>query len=232
MRAISIVLVSLAAASSGCFALFSLDAYDDPSPPVDTTPSIDAAPPSPPLDAAPEASAPRRIVFVTSQVFAVGPAGIAGIGSANDACSTAAARAGLAGTFRAWLSTSTRTIGSVYPSFLAPIPIVLVDGAVVADGYTELLTKGPRVPIAITELGSRLPEGAPAQTDLGDCSPDTMIWTGTTRDGGVGATCGDWTNAGERSGAEAGRVTKDPQAWIAMCRIGCNGGARLYCFQQ
>jgi hypothetical protein len=206
-----LALFVLANAVAGCFALFSLDGYDDPI----VTPSqlddggsrlgsdsaVDATP-APVGDAGTDGDASPvsgKLIFVTNDEISVGtpsPAGFVSVSDANTLCTEIAAKAGLRGQFLAWLSDQQGSApglpaGTDFPppTPTGPEPFVTMDHRLVALSYADLRDAGPRVAIAVTETGTVLPDAPPPidPNGPGPSDPRTAI---CPKDGLV------WTGAG------------------------------------
>lgn len=197
----------LANGAAGCFALFTLDGYEEPL--VGAPPGGDGGAPMMldggavgssssssssgvvPItgDAGPDADAAvpvaGKLMFVTSDVFEVGagaPVGFSSVNAANDTCKRVASAAGLPGQYRAWL-TDDQGSAPGYPGRTddavakSTEPFVTVDHRLIASTYAELRKTGPRVAISTTELGAVLPETPPVNGERG-CPQSGIVWTG------------------------------------------------------
>ncbi|MBI3770755.1 MAG: DUF1554 domain-containing protein [Deltaproteobacteria bacterium] len=161
---------------------------------------------------------PYKRVFVTSTGYNGNVGGLAG---ADQKCRDRAVAAGLGGTWRAWLSTSSvnakdRVLDTTYRT---------LDGRLVATNKADL-TDG-----AITSLIDVDEFGAPA---------GVYVWTGTRTNGTVYSsnTCLDWTSASEDTFGGFGLSDYGVTSWthwnididpVAECAISTLG---LYCFEQ
>ena len=154
-----------------------------------------------------------NVMFVTSTTHTGNLGGLAG---ADAICQARAQAGGLAGTYRAWLSTSTVNANT---RFGAASGWVRVDGkpfvATVADlGAGKLFT-----PPRIDELGN----------DVGEVGAQT----GTTV-GGVfntnGGDCAAWTSAASAATATTGVTAGASAMFQVYGTSGCATAHRLYCF--
>lgn len=170
-----------------------------------------------------------KTVFITSQTFT---GALGGLHGADAICQSAAETAGLSGTYKAWLSTSTE---DVFARFTHPeTPYVLVDGTKVADGFGELVNGGPQHAISLDEYGNP----APSTTACSQLAPPSAtVWTSTLPDGHIHQetqTCDNFTAAfGPASLGCASPTYLD--AWSVCCSAGvnlCAQKAALYCFEQ
>src|SRR4026209_2737248 len=103
-------------ATSGCFALFSLDGYEGPNGEVPDDANV---PPRDGQQTDRESGAPlpaHRIVFVTSTVQ---DGTLGGILGADPLCTKLATDAKLPGAYRAWLSDRTSSPSSRFPALIA-----------------------------------------------------------------------------------------------------------------
>jgi len=170
-----------------------------------------------------------RLVFVTSDQYTGDLGGLAG---ADAKCQALAERAGLPGTYMAWLSDdvdspSTRfTQGTGY--------YMRVDGGVIAANWADLVDGQLWVPISVTELGG------PAPIVAQDCGPGSnlpCVRTNTRADGTryTDAHCGEWTNAADKH-SSVGLADEHDGAWTRIAEsIGntvCMYLTSIYCFQQ
>jgi hypothetical protein len=151
-------------------------------------------------------------VFVTSARF---KADLGGLTGADDACTSAAAAAGLSGSWTAWLSDSTtdardRILESEYQ---------LLDGTVVANDLADLTDGALLAPINLDESGTPVSE-------------NPFLWTGTQPDGtGTNDTCSDWTDNTNSSIATQGDNTSAISTWTQLGSTApCDFQRRLYCF--
>ncbi len=158
-----------------------------------------------------------NIVFVTSTVQNGNLGGLAG---ADAICNGLASTAGLAGTYVAWLSTTTV---DARDRLTEPggAGFVRTDGAVVATSIADLLDNSLASPIQLDENG----------TDIGAES----VWTGTYS-GGVAASplaielCSDWTSGGSHAGG-IGASDETDGTWSLTVPSICSLERHLYCFE-
>jgi hypothetical protein len=164
------------------------------------------------------------IVFITSETSS---GNIGGLASADSWCQKLAESAGLAGTYKAWLSDSTTDARERITN--ASVPYTLVDGiTVVANDFSDL-TDG--------EIAHEID-----QQENGVAISRSTVWTGTSFDGLVvsvpicaSCACRDWRwgEPGDRGGAGAvfDGVNTDARWTQAETRT-CETPARIYCFEQ
>lgn len=151
-------------------------------------------------------------VFATSTTHDGSFGGVAG---ADALCATRAATAGLSGTFKAWLSASDGSPATTFTT--AAVPYVLVDGAVVAMDWDDLVDG------TLTHAIDEDENGDPVNGD---------VWTGTDTLGNAaaGATCSDWSS---RSGSgQCGNTGQVGSGWTAFSLPSCSLSLHLYCFEQ
>jgi hypothetical protein len=159
-------------------------------------------------------------VFVTSQGFAPSWGGVAG----GDAiCQGLADAQHLGGTWLAWLSTTKTDPVTRFSRSAARY--VRLDGAVVALGFTDLITRDLLLaPINVNELG-------------GVTHAD--VWTGTTQHGTIAsADCGDWTRSTPEQKGEGVTGSSDGFGFnwtvrgLARSCFLLPNTRSLYCFEQ
>jgi hypothetical protein len=166
-------------------------------------------------------------VFVTSTASTGNLGGLAG---ADASCQKLATAAGLAGTYKAWLSDSTTepamrlTQGNAY---------ALVDGTIVAGSWAQLISGVLAHPIDLDERGSAV--------------STTEVWTDTNEDGTATydlgnalEDCDEWTNGSASDSDDStddlafgGLASSADYNWTSTDgNFECNTTGRLYCFQQ
>jgi hypothetical protein len=160
------------------------------------------------------AISPIKRVFLTSSAY---NGNLGGLSGADQACQTEATNAGLPGTFKAWLSTSSSPASTRLANYGGAFRLPGASGALVANGFSDLLTNGPKAPIDIHADGS---------------GPTTaMVWTGTTSNGSfAGLDCSSWSTT--LSGGEDGQSNFTTGLWTNLGDASCNTPAHLYCIQQ
>jgi Collagenase NC10 and Endostatin len=168
-----------------------------------------------------------KTVFLTSTTYKGGALG--GLDGADAKCQARAVAAGLAGTYRAWLSDSTGSPSSRFTRHGAPY--ALVNGSVVANDWAGLTSGSLRHAINVTELGG------PPPTSTTVCG-GSYVWTDTDASGQLelSETCGDWSDVngdGTRWGLATSQVVWTSSCTAALAGMGgCGTLAPLYCFQQ
>lgn len=152
--------------------------------------------------------ATHNVAFVTSEEF-VGKE-LGGLVGADQRCQEAAA--GLpANTYIAWLSDPTTDAVSRLEGARG---WVRPDGEPVADEFTELAMRGPRVPLVVTE-------------QLDDVRGFAEVWTGTDSQGQKHpSTCVGWTGDGL---GLIGDPSLALSAFTTFDARGCDQARRLYC---
>ncbi len=174
-------------------------------------------------------SAPTRIAFVTSELFDGNLGGVAG---ADGHCQRLAEAAGLAGSYRAWLSDGQSSPSTRFDR--SSSAYVLVDGTVIADSYTDLTDGALDNPMTLTELGTP----APAAFD-NSCAggTPTIFWSSTAANGGAipvppSNRCQDWTST-QGSANWGNAALFNETSWSQWCSGGtCAWHTPLHCFQQ
>lgn len=108
-----------------------------------------------------------------------------GLVAGDSICQSAATGAGLGGTWKAWLSTTTTSAASRLTH--ASGPYQLVDGTVIASNWSSLTSGVPlKNAIYLDEHGTYVPYSETTQAGF--------TWTGTATDGtSTTYTCSDWT---------------------------------------
>lgn len=182
------------------------------------TPSADGSPIDAPAggesDGAVEidaATADEKIVFASSTRQSGDFGGLAG---ADALCASLAGDAGLAGTFRAWMSAP----GSAAADRLSRdgAPYVRADGVEIAADWSDLVDGSIAAPINRDENGD--PVG-------GD------VWTGTLADGSLAAShCGGFDSAG--GSGRCGDSNASGSGWTDNFTPPCSSTLRLYCVEQ
>lgn len=175
-----------------------------------------------------------KLVFATSRQV-LGNFG--GLQNGDFICQQLADRAGLAGRYKAWLST-----GSFHPANRfrqATVPYVLTNGNTIADDFADLVDCPPgspsclQAPIDHDENGNPLPFNGLRR----------MAWTGTLSDGtrfdSANASCKSWTTTKQVLSGNpistfglAGDLDATSSAWTENDIRPCDVGLRLICFQQ
>lgn len=165
-----------------------------------------------------------RTVFVSSTTFAA-----SALANADNHCTDLAAKAGLTGAYRAWLSDEKRSPATTFEP--SKVPYVLLDGRIVANDWAELASGKLAYPINVTERAGKPPVAT------GTCDGST-VWTNTLLGGtyaGYATSCGNWSGGGEQ--ALFGAYTKVEEAFTNACTYAGRGvcslaRAPIYCFEQ
>ncbi len=167
-------------------------------------------------------------VFVTSETY---NGNLGGLEGADEICQNSGEELG--GTWKAWLSTPTVNAIDRLPNVKY---VRTGDGALVANNKQDILiNKGGKYvhnPINRDEYGN----------DASKAS-DTIVWTGTNREGkflGHGdAACNSWTSAAASTpsapnGATAGSISSGSSGYqwtLQYDTFNCQSKNRIYCFQ-
>jgi hypothetical protein len=164
----------------------------------------------------------RRTVFATAATY---PGNLGGVAGAHQKCQAAANLAGLAGTFKAWISDGSESPGQSFTH--SAVPYTLVQGTIIAQDWDDLVDGSLLAPINKTETGGVAP---------------VLAWTGTGPDGECSFSCSpadyhclSWTTSDGAYGGMHGRTTAMDQAWTEAWSVGAacfSSGIGLYCFQQ
>jgi len=163
-----------------------------------------------------------KTVFITADTYDGTMGGKFGSAGADMACQTEAALAGLSGTFRAWLSTSTSDAASRFTH--ATEPYRLVNGTQVASNWTSLSSGSLEAAITVTETGAG--------------SSAFNAWTATNPDGtfdnqyGVQGDCDDFTSTASAYSGLEGVISYTTSYWTKNGASSCNSFLPVYCFEQ
>ncbi|MBL8179282.1 MAG: DNRLRE domain-containing protein [Bryobacterales bacterium] len=165
----------------------------------------------------PGISCPTKLAFVTSSIRSANLGGLAG---ADAICNQEAAAAGKGGTFKAWLSTTTQSAAQRFVQ--STVPIVRVDGALIAYDWADLTSGSIRAPINLTATGASITNPGPFST-----------WTNTTDTGAASSLdCVGWTSASSTLLGLGGVIVGTDASWTATVNRFCSTQLRLYCIQQ
>ena len=165
----------------------------------------------------------KRVVFVSSVLYTGNLGGLAG---ADAKCQQLANAAGLAGTFKAWLSDSQNSPSSRF--LKSKVPYVLPGGAQIAKSWNDLTDGVIQHAIDQTEMKAVPP---PAM----QCNSKPTVWTNTREDGTSwnGNVCGNFTNT--TADGRLGTSMAINYTWTRHCSGAagtCAWKAPIYCFEQ
>ena len=185
-------------------------------------------------------------VFVTEERYSMNLLGAAqsnfpadcagaatGLEGADCICQQLADAEGLGGIYKAWLSTDVDSPSTTFPQSI--FPYVLVNGAQVADNWTDLTDGDIDTCIRIDETGT---------DKVGMCADDNnfdsnnSVMTNTMTDGTSlgGTNCSDWTSIAFMEGVRVGLFDHTDGVWTndSASTFNCNTGSGLflYCFEQ
>jgi hypothetical protein len=155
-------------------------------------------------------------VFVTSATYNAALGGYAG---ADSTCSGVASAAGLGGTWKAWISDSASCPSARFVH--ASRPYALLDGTVVASGWSALTSGSLANGIARDEAGNLV-------------SGNVEVWTATNPDGTfAGDGCSSFSSSSHSAPFAAGGIAGDSKgSWTDVYLQFCDRDVRLYCFEQ
>lgn len=163
-----------------------------------------------------------KFVFVTSTTHNGNLGGLAG---ADAICQSRAISAGLPGSYKAWLSSSTESAASRLNQ--SNVPYKLVNGTQIAPNWTGLTDGVLDAPISINENGMAvIPE---------------FVWTNTNTNGNItlnytSGTCNDWNSSSSSLfDYNYGFSNQSNSMWTlntCCAPVQCNYLSRLYCIQQ
>lgn len=152
-------------------------------------------------------------------------AGVAtGVAAGDAICNDAATTAGIAGTFKAWLSDN---VTNAVDHITSDGPWVRVDGVTVATNKADLIDGNLLTPINVTENGDYIFDNMLSRS----------AWTGTdetgTRVGTAAANrCADWTDGTAGSSGDIGGADRNGNIWSNWNIVSCDGMNRLYCLED
>jgi hypothetical protein len=158
-----------------------------------------------------------RFAFVTSNIFDT----TSGIAGADTQCASEASAAGLPGTFKALLATSTTSAASRFDLSVGSAPYVRIDGIKIAEA--------PAI-----ARGAALDSGIWQHADGTYDSVNT--WTGSSAPnvaGTTSTTCDDWSNNTTMAhGSPGGSSRADAAWWNKGVTFTCNGRASIFCLEE
>lgn len=159
-----------------------------------------------------------KIAFVSTKGFAPGPG--VGVAGADALCASNATNAGLAGTYKAFLATTTASAASRVT--LAPL-YVRPDGIPIATGAT-------------LAAGSALDSGIWQRAD-GTYVPATgdLVYAGASSPSAAGtgaSTCDDWTTTTSTTANIGADTFADPTWWNLAANGACTSQLAVYCLEQ
>lgn len=178
-----------------------------------------------------------RYAFVTSEMHT---GNLGGLEGADAICQRLAEKAGLPGTYLAWLSDwLPQPIGYRSPVrrfAMSEAGYITVTGAKIADNTADLFDFSLDAPLNVTELGGPAPVNPAIR-----CPFDTPVRTGAFGDGRhipflYSQTCGEWTKTTGINGNTSpfGNASTASQYWAYGCLPsgGCALEAPHYCLEQ
>lgn len=157
---------------------------------------------------------PGKTFFVTSELFSGNLNGTAG---ADLQCQLAATKAGLSGTYRAWLA---RMGERIYDRISITYPLRRPTGLTIFATESSLVAG-----IASAELN---------YDEFGNPVPTPYVWTNTDSSGyGMAHDCGGWmTDLSSHSGTYGRADVSTHPGWTSSGTTTCNQKLRLYCIEQ
>ena len=140
---------------------------------------------------------------------------LGGLTGADTKCQSRAGAAGLTGTFKAWLSTSTVDAKDRIPD----AGYVLVNGTLVANNKADLIDGSIQNAIRINEFGNTV--------------TNSYTWTGTLQNGTKHTSnCTNWTTSNSSYSGDRGHKDRVNTTWTNYGVASCNWyDISLYCFQ-
>lgn len=173
----------------------------------------------------PVCSLAQLFVFATSIRYS---GALGGLDGADAKCQALASKAGVQGTYRAWLSDGVETPAT---RFKHGLPYIRLDKKPVAQSLDAMIEAGVlQNPISLTENNEPL-------GDDQECGAINKVWTNLRRDATpIGELdCGGWTRVDGVAPQDGGIgvAHRTGQAWTdEQCALSCGSLLRLYCFQQ
>lgn len=171
-----------------------------------------------------------RFVFATSKLFRGDEVG--SLTGADALCQELAAKAGLPGTYMAWLSDDKN--GPATRFHKSDLPYILPAGekgvaATVALDWIDLVDGALERPIDVTEYGATIGQGDNCTAAL------LLAWSATDPTGGPlgGPSCTAWKSQSPDNTGNAGLLTHNDLAWTSGCpAIPCDQALHLVCVEQ
>jgi len=166
-------------------------------------------------------------IFVSSALYT---GDLGGLDGADSKCQTMASKAGLCGTFKAWLSDGSANAADRLTH--ATGKYLLLNDQLVANGWTGLTSGTLQHAIDLTEK-----QGV-ALVGTVKCGGSSIVpvWTGAPSSGIAVAngSCGNWATNGTGPGAAFGSAVAVNAAWSGLCQLTtvCADTAALYCVEQ
>lgn len=166
-------------------------------------------------------TAPSKRVFVTRELFA---ANFGGLEGADARCASAASKAGLTGTYRAWLSSAKASTDAI-DRLASSGPWNTTGGSVAFAEKPDQF--GPPVTDLLDETGK-----PPVEPDAGASA--WAAWSGSDANGrSDGLDCSGWTSTSSAARAAVGNAKADDVQWGGgKLSEPCSGRAALICFEQ
>ncbi len=162
---------------------------------------------------------PYKRVFVTSNTYS---ANLGGISGADSKCQSSADSVNLGGSWIAWISNSSTAARDRLTH--AAVPYKMLDGAIVANNWADLVDGAISSRINVTEHLTSL--------------VSTCVFTATQSDGSSASTrtsyngdCNNWSSTSDANGVLAGQ-TSNLSGWTDSCGAWCWQSNPLYCFEQ
>lgn len=166
-------------------------------------------------------SAPAKRVFVTHERFA---ADLGGVEGADARCAAAAAKAGLAGTYRAWLSSAPANTDAI-DRLTSSGPWTTTRGAVAFAEKPDRF--GPPVVDLLDETGE-------VAGDADGGADAIIVWSGSDANGRRDERdCNGWTSAAAGARGAVGNAKADDVEWGGGHQTeACSARAALICFEE
>ena len=171
-------------------------------------------------------------VFVTEATFS---GNLGGLGGADARCEEAAQAAGLAGSYRAWISGRTQSNQDAAGRLShATAPYRLVNGTAVANDWSGLTSGTLLHAINLTETGNVVPQGSRVWTNT---RPNGLAWD-ILRDCALGSGPATWTcdpnTVCPFESGKYGLAHATDGSWTGQeaSNTACSSAYRLYCFEQ
>lgn len=166
-------------------------------------------------------------VFVSASSY---DGNLGGVSGADAKCQAEADGAGLSGTYRAWIGTSTYSPADNWNATARDKEYNLPDGANVADDWADLTDGSLDAPIDLRADGTNPYLGGEPNAGY------TAVWAAVASDGtysNVQGNCSDWTsNSGGSAYGDYGIRDVSGSSWTGGDYGICDTLFRIYCFEQ
>lgn len=152
-----------------------------------------------------------NFAFLTTDTYS---GNLGGTSGADAKCKDAAINAGLAGSYKAWIATSTESADAHIGTASG---WVRTDGKIFARSKADFVAGRHHYPLRVSETGV-------------DLLTARTAWTGALMTGAATAnTCSNWTSIATGTSGTAGEPHTGGTMWSSFSTSGCTGLKSLYC---